>query len=173
MIEDIVRGLILDQFSIGGYIFDAYLQISTTSRLRITEHPTESGFSIADGAYLEPMEFTFDIGMTDTTVGKVFGQFQEGIFGSRSKKAFEILREMQEKREPVTLVCRYGIYENIMVTEVSPLDDYRTVSSLRARVRLQQVITTEPVIVSVSNAPMITSINKSGTQNVTTLTKGV
>ena len=167
MIEDIVKSVILDQFSIGGYIFDAYLQISTTSRLRITEHPTEAGFSIADGAYLEPLEFVFDIGMSDTTLGKIPGQFQEGLFGSRSKKAFEVLREMQEAREPVTLVCRYGIYENIMVTEVSPLDDYKTVSSLRARVRLQQVIVTEPIIVALSSAPMITGINNSGTQNVT------
>ena len=105
--------------------------------------------------------------MSDTTLGKIPGQFQEGLFGSRSKKAFEVLREMQEAREPVTLVCRYGIYENIMVTEVSPLDDYKTVSSLRARVRLQQVIVTEPIIVALSSAPMITGINNSGTQNVT------
>lgn len=158
-----------DQISLGGYIFDAYLRISHSRKLTITQHPVESGASISDHAFVEPITFELDIGMTDTTSGKIPSQFDslnlpESSTKSRSIKAYDLLVNMQNTRIPYEFICRYGIF-NVVVEEITPTDDYTTKYALRASVRLRQIITTEASSTILSGDPYVTDSINRGEQN--------
>lgn len=168
MLQDLIRGLAFEQFSLGGFIFDAYLQMSQTSRLTVTKHPVETGFSISDGSFIEPMSFTFTIGMTDTTLGKIPGQFGD----NRSVNAYRILRGMQESRQKQELVGKYGVYQ-VLVTVVNPVDDYRTVYGMKAQVQLTEIIETSSQVIKLSADPSVTSSINRGLQNVSQSTENV
>ena len=175
MLEDLVRNNLSawlgDQISIGGYIFDAYLRVSHSRKLTITQHPVESGAAITDHSFEEPITFELEIGMTDTTLGKIPSQFSglnllytNSSVKSRAVKAYDILVGMQKSRQPLEFVCRYGTF-NVVVEEISPEDDYTTKYSLRAQVKLKQIIqaVVSQKIVS-ANPEITTSINR-GSQN--------
>lgn len=178
MLEDLIRNQLPawlgDQISIGGYVFDAYLRISHTRKLTVTQHPVESGAAITDHAYTEPVTFEIEIGMTDTTMGKIPSQFFEkgGLnllytdesIKSRSVKAYDILVAMQKSRVPYDLVCRYGKFK-VVVEDISPVDDYTTKYALKATVRLKEILITVSSSKTVSSDPAtLESVNR-GSQN--------
>lgn len=61
--------------SIGGYVFDVYLNIGHSLASTITSHPTQFGANISDHKYEEPDILTFQIGMSDSSQDLVVGQF--------------------------------------------------------------------------------------------------
>lgn len=165
-----IKGILFDQINIDGYVFDAYLRMQSQSDLRITTHPVESGSPITDNAYQEPKIFTFDIGMTDVALGKVYGQF--GLI-NRSISAYNLLDNWQKSRKPLTLNSKYGFYNNILVQNISTNDDYTTKYGMRATVVLQEIIVTSTQLVKVSAADWFTSNVNRGSQNITTPSKNI
>lgn len=175
MLEDLARNSLSfwlgDQISLGGYIFDAYLRMSHDRGLTITQHPVETGAPIADHAYLDPLVFELEIGMTDTTLGKKPSQFS-GLNilytnkdnPSRSVKAYEVLVQMQASKQEYTFICRYGEFD-VVVEKITPEDDYTTKYALKARVTLRQIIKTSTETVKVSGDPQITDKVSRGAQN--------
>lgn len=154
-----------DQISIGGYIFDAYLRISHDRKITVTQHPVETGAAITDHAYVEPATFELDIGMTDTTLGRVLYQFgTQGSYKTRSVRAYDVLVDMQESRIPYELICRYGSF-NVVIEDINPTDDYTTRFGLRASVRLREILTTSASSVPLSADPYVTQSINRGTQN--------
>ena len=178
MIEDLVRNTLStwlgDQISLGGYVFDAYLRVSHNRRLTITQHPVETGASITDHAYEEPVIFDIDIGMTDTTLGKIPNQFfdNNGLnllytnksIKSRSVKAYDVLLGMQKSRQPYELICRYGSFK-VVIEDINPIDDYTTKYALRATVRLRQILITASSSKTISSDPYTTDSINRGSQN--------
>ena len=178
MIEDLLRNELSvwlgDQISLGGYIFDAYLRVSHNRRLTITQHPVESGASITDHSFEEPVVFDIEIGMTDTTMGKIPKQFfdrgglnllyTDESIKSRSVKAYDVLLAMQQKRQPYELICRYGSFK-VVVEEINPVDDYTTKYALKANVRLRQILITASSSKTVSSSPYVTDSINRGSQN--------
>lgn len=157
-----IKGLFWDQVNINGYVFDAYLRMQQQSTMTITENPVESGSLVTDHAYVNAPIFTFEIGMTDTAQGKVFGQF--GFF-NRSVNAYKLLKNWQEDRTLLTLNGKYGFYENILIQDILANDDYTTYNGLKATIVLKQVIITSTKIVKVSSANFMTSSTNRGVQN--------
>lgn len=158
-----------DQVSLDGYIFDAYLRISHSRKLTITQHPVESGAAISDHAFVEPITFELDIGMTDTTLGKIPSQFDnlnlpDSSTKSRSIKAYDLLVNMQKTRIPYEFICRYGTFK-VVVEEITPTDDYTTKYALKASVRLRQIIITEASSTILSGDPYVTDSINRGEQN--------
>lgn len=175
MIEDLVRNNLSvwlgDQISLDGYVFDAYLRMTHNRKLSVTQHPIESGAAVTDHAFVEPITFELEIGMTDTTLGKIPTQFSglnllytNSSIKSRSVKAYDLLIKMQESRQLYEFVCRYGTFK-VVVEEVSPEDDYTTKYALRARVRLRQIIQTVVSQKPISANPQITDSINRGSQN--------
>ena len=165
-----IKGLFWDQININGYVFDAYLRMETQESLTITENPVETGASVTDHAFKNPKIFTFDIGMTDTAQGKIFGQFG---FLNRSVNAYQLLSEWLSQREPLTLNGKYGFYENILVSDLKAHDDHTSYYGMRATVILKEIIVTSTQIVKVSSASFYTKNTNRGIQNVTTPSKNV
>lgn len=151
-IVNLLYGLLSNQISLNGYVFDAYLRMRQSERLNITKHPVETGASIADHCYKSPIEFEFEIGMSDCTFGKVYGQFGDT---KRSLKAYEVLTRLQDSGEFLTLVGKYGTYRNILISSIEPTDDNTTKEALKVRILLEQVITTESKRFATNTDPAI------------------
>lgn len=165
-----IKGFFWDQININGYVFDAYLRMETNESLTITKNPVETGSSITDHAFTNPKTFIFDIGMTDTAQGKVFGQFG---FLDRSVNAYRLLSNWLNNRELVTLNGKYGFYENILVSNIKAHDDYTSYNGMKASVILEEVILTSTQLVKVSSADFYTKNTNRGVQNVSTPSQNV
>lgn len=157
-----VLGAYSEQVNINGYVFDAYLRMNQQQRLTITNHPVESGSPITDNAYVEPKSFQLEILMSETTTGKIYGQF--GLV-NRSINAYNLLNQWQEQRTLVTFNSKYGFFQDCLVEEVVPTDDYTTKYAMKASVTLKQVIITSTQRVAVSAGSWMTDRVKRGNQN--------
>jgi len=137
--------------------FDAWLRLGHQTGLTITQHPVETGAAISDHSYVNPRRFTFDIGMTDTiNSNNVPG------FPTRSISAYSLLLSLQESRQPLTLVSKYGTYRNILIETIDVSDTYVTKYALRATITLQQLILTNERNFKRSSNPQATDTTERG-----------
>ncbi len=163
--QDDVSQLISVKTNISGYFFDAFLKLDHSSKLKITEHPVEEGANIADHAYVEPQSLTMEIGMSDVCTSYVDGQFNQSY--TRSVSAFDTLKTLQEKREPLTVHTRLKTYENMLIETITVPDDYMTLNGLRATIGLREIIVAKVKTVAMPNRtsakPQKTGETKKGT----------
>jgi hypothetical protein len=156
-----VKTLVLVKTNIGGWFFDAFIRLDHVSKLKITEHPVQTGASITDHAYLEPKELTIEVGMSDAAKSLVSGQFSSDR--SRSVTAYKVLRELQDQRIPVQVLTRLGIYQNMMVESISVPDDYMSLYGLKASVVMREILVSTVKTVKISARPQISGSTNRGT----------
>lgn len=149
------------QYSIGGYFFDGIIRADHTKRVKLTDHPVQTGATITDHAIIEPKELSIEVAMSDVMSDKVQGQFGSG--NGRSQKAFDVLTEMQEKRRPLQVVTRLATYENMMITSIEVPDDFKTTSALRAMVTFKEVLMASVSEIKISARPDSTDSTDRGT----------
>lgn len=149
-----IAELIYVKTNIGGWFFDAFLHIDHTSKLKITEHPIQSGANVADHAFLEASELIMEIGMSDTARSLVEDQFTDNK--PRSIVAYQILSDLQAQRIPLQVTTRLKVYKNMLVEVITVPDDYKTLYGLRATVTLREIMVAEVKTVKISARPQIT-----------------
>lgn len=163
--EENIAQLVGIKTNIERYFFDAFLKVDHTSKLTITSHPVEEGANIADHAYLEPQTITMEIGMSDTCVSYVAGQFQQKY--TRSVSAYDTLLKLQAERKPLTIHTRLKTYYNMLIENITAPDDYTTLFGLRVTVTLTEIITAKTQTVVIENKtsaePQKTGTTKKGT----------
>ncbi|MFC8686314.1 phage baseplate protein [Brevibacillus porteri] len=150
-----IASLVYLKTNIGGWFFDAFLRSTHTSRLNITQHPVQTGTALTDHAYLQPKEVSMEIGMSDTATSLIPGQFTGGW--SRSVQAFKVLQELQALRVPLQVHSRLGLYQNMLIEEISAPDDYTTLWGLRCTVLLREIIVAQVRTVKISAKPSVTN----------------
>jgi len=155
-----IASLVYIKTNIGGYFFDAFLRSTHTSRLNITQHPVQVGAALTDHAFLQPAELTMEIGMSDTATSLVPGQFNGGW--SRSVQAFKVLKELQALRVPLQVHSRLGLYQNMLIEEITAPDDYTTLYGLRCTVMLREIMVAQVRTVKISAKPAVTDKAKKG-----------
>jgi hypothetical protein len=155
-----IRSFVYAKTNIGGWFFDANLQLTHTSTLTITSHPVQIGSSITDYAYLQPRTLSIDIGMSDAAKSFIAGQFSGGA--SRSVQAYNVLSQLQQLRIPVQVYTRLGLYQNMLVETLTVNDDHTTHSGLRVTVDLQELLVATVSVVAISANPAKTSSSSSG-----------
>jgi len=150
------------QTNIAGYFFDAVLKTDHSDRLKITEHPVESGASITDHAFKEPRELSMEIGMSDVCTSFIDGQFAQK--DSRSISAYDILTQLQDSRIPLRVYTRLGVYDNMLIEIITSPDDYKTLFGLRVSIGFREILVVTTATITLpnrtSNAP-----NKTGSTN--------
>jgi hypothetical protein len=146
--------------NIGGWFFDAFLTVSPASTLTITEHPIQLGSTVSDYAYLQPRTLDMTIGMSDVAKSFIAGQFSGG--SSRSVQAYQVLFELQQQRIPIQVYTRLGLYQNMLVQNLTAQDDNTTVHGLRASVTLQELLVATVSVVKISANPAVTDNAKQG-----------
>ena len=141
--------------NIAGYFFDAVLQTNYTRSLTITSHPVETGAAISDHAYVNPVELTMQIGMSDVMTSIISGQFSQG--SSRSQTAFQVLTQLQSQRIPMDVMStKFGLFKNMLIETIAVPDDYTTRFGLKATVTMKEVFVATVKTVKVSARPHVT-----------------
>ena len=113
--------------SIGDFFFDAVFKTEHTANMIITEHPIQTGAPVSDHAYMEPVEISVEIGMSDVN--------GEGT----SLQMYQQLKALMNLREPFTVVTRLESYSDMLIASLSVPDDYTTMHSLKAGIVFKQV----------------------------------
>lgn len=132
-----VEAMLYCKTNIAGYFFDGFMDIDVASELEVTENPVETGTAIADHSYVKPTEVTMQVIMSDVHQSLVPGQFTGGW--SRSVTAYKILKEIQTKRIPIAVLCRLGLFENMVIRRLQANDTADTCQALSATVTLVEL----------------------------------
>lgn len=141
--------------NIAGYFFDAIFRVEHLSNLRITEHPVQDGANISDHAYKLPEHITLEIGMSDCMDSFISGQF--GVGDGKSIQAYQVLKGMQEARNPLSVVTRLQVYNNMLIESIVAMDDVHTRFGGKFIVTLKQIITAQLATTTVkSDRPQTT-----------------
>lgn len=140
--------------NIAGYFFDGFMDIDVASELEVTENPVETGTAIADHSYVKPTEITMQVIMSDVHQSLVPGQFTGGW--SRSVTAYKILKEIQTKRIPIAVLCRLGLFENMVIRRLQANDTADTYQALSATVTLVELPIARVKMVEISLASQTT-----------------
>lgn len=146
--------------NIAGYFFDGFIKVDVSHNLNITSNPVETGASIVDHAYVLPAEITMQVVMSDVHQSLVPGQFEGGW--SRSRTAFDLLRELQRSRIPFSVLCRLGLYENMLIKSLEANDDANTFQALSATVTLVEIPVARVKQVEISKASQTTLSTEMG-----------
>lgn len=125
-----VTTTMIDSPTYGLVMFDAVFNTQHDLGVTITQHPVQTGASIADHAFTNPYEVSCEIGMTDVTVG---------VGHDHSVNTYAMLVELMERKEPFTLITRLKTYRNMLVTAISSADDYTTQHALKAQIYFQRI----------------------------------
>ena len=131
------EGLLYCKTNIGGYFFDGFMRVDHSSELEVTQHQVETGSSIVDHSYLKPKQVVMEIIVSDAHDSIIPGQFGQGR--GRHVEAWNILKQIQSDRIPVSVFTKLGLYDNMLITSLSASDDYSTYHSLVATVTLREV----------------------------------
>lgn len=154
---------LLNVWNLNGYVFDAFLRMQHDSGLVITQHPVQTGAAITDHSYVNPKKFTFEVGVTDCARpiivpnGKVIRANP-----TRYQAAYNVLVNMQENRNLLYLVSKYGFFENILIENISIPDDSTTQGAIKATVTLTEVILANARTITVSDLPETTDGTERG-----------
>jgi hypothetical protein len=72
------------------------------------------------------------------------------------------LKQLKNNRQFVTLITKYGIYNNVMIQDVDVPDSFYTQHGARASISLREVITADVLTVQTSILPQITDVTNRG-----------
>ena len=154
--------LILVKTNIAGYFFDGFLDVSHSVNTVVTSHQVQKGANISDHAYVEPVEVTMTVKMSDAMSGMRESQFQ-GISYTRSTAAYRILREIQKQRLAFQIHTRIETYQNMMITGLSVQDDLDNLNGLKCTVTMKELLVASEKTVKISKREQVTTTNNAGT----------
>lgn len=159
--DDDIKSYVYAKTNVGGWFFDAYIKMTHTSTLTITEQPVQTGAALADHAYLQPQELQMDIGMSDVAKSFIPGQFTDSG-PSRSVTAYQILRQLQAQRIPILINTRLNTYQNMLVEVISAPDDYTTLNAMKCTVTFREILVAQVTTVKISARPAVTNSTNGG-----------
>ena len=149
-----------------GYFFDGFITVDIKSELNITSNPVETGSSVVDHAYMQPKEIEMQIKMSDVLQSLVAGQFTGGW--SRSANAYNVLTKMQQDRIPVAVLCRLGLFNNMLIKSITANDDSDTYQALDCKVVLVEIPIARVKTVEISSESQTTINTEMGKINALT-----
>lgn len=157
--------LVYMKSNIGGYFFDALIRAEHTTRLKITDHPVQTGANIVDHSYIEPATLVMEIAVSDAMDSMVSGQFTAGI--TKSVAAYQTLLKLQQTRLPLQVVTRLNVYQNMLIEELTAPEEAKTLYGLRCTVTLKEIFVVEVSKTTVSARPQATGSTARGQQQAT------
>ena len=131
------NALVFCKTNIGGYFFDGFITVTHNKQLEITQNPVETGASVVDHAYVKPATVTMKIIVSDVHASLVEGQFSDSW--SRAVSAWNVLKQLQEDRIPVSVLTKLDLYENMLIQNLQATDEANTYTTLSADVTLQEI----------------------------------
>jgi hypothetical protein len=124
----------------GGLVFDAVFEETHQADLEVTDNPVETGVVVSDHAYMKPLSVTLCCGVSDIVLNQINTTDAFASDASRSKKAFELLTELQKKAEPFDLQTGLKLYKNMICTSIRTSQDKDTSNALVFEATLREVL---------------------------------
>ena len=144
--------------SMGGLVFDAVFEETHEAELEVTDNPVETGVVVSDHAFMKPLKLTISAGVSDTPLRQIGDDKFAGmsaaeaeqvrsmlgpdafLYDSRSKRAFQLLQELQARAEPFSVQTGLKLYQNMVCTSVRTTQDKDSSSALLFTAELREVI---------------------------------
>lgn len=107
---------------IGGVPIDVVIKESAASAMEIPTHPVETGAKISDHAWRTPTTLSLECasaGVTDT---------------------YEALFAVMKQAEPFSIVTGFTLFDNMLISKLSPARDATTGNVLKFSCELKEVI---------------------------------
>jgi hypothetical protein len=147
---------------IGTVIPECVIEEHMRDDLEITRHPIETGSAITDHSFKHPTEVVIRAGWSDS-----------GSLPGFSRRAYEALLTLQEKREPFTLMTGKKTYPNMLIASISQVTDVKTEHALMATVVCRQIMIVRAATTTIAPrqqqaAPQATSATTNGGDRQTT-----
>ena len=141
------------------YVFDAVLELEHEQRWEKTRHPVQTGADLSSHAYLMPPRVVMYIGMSDAMAAYASGANNasttsatpdtatpfSGSSTSKSVNAYQTMITLQAARSPLTVTTRLRTYTNMLITSISPREDFKTITGLKMRIEFEQIFTATTV----------------------------
>lgn len=125
--------------SMGGLVFDAVFEETHEADLEVTDNPVETGVVVSDHAFMKPLRVKISAGVSDTPLAAVTDDPFASDAG-RSRRAFELLTELQKRAEPFDLQTGLKLYENMICTSIRTSQDKDSSGALLFTAELREVI---------------------------------
>lgn len=125
--------------SIGELTFDAVFSEQHDNTLEVTDNPVESGVVITDHAFMLPTKVVIQAGVSDLLLRELpSDKYASSI--SRSRRAYELLLELQKRAEPFDVVTGLKVYKNMLCLNLRAEQDKDTAYILGFTAELREVI---------------------------------
>lgn len=155
------------------YVFDAVLAAEHEQSLTKTRHPVQTGASISSHAYIEPAQLVLYVLMSDavaqyTAANQTAPPYVQRWTGNPSKSvsAYRQVLALQSARIPLTVTTRLRTYYNMLILNVSPREDAKTITGARFRIEFEQLFVANIQTNPVSARPNDTQSTGLGAVNV-------
>jgi hypothetical protein len=125
--------------TMGGLVFDAVFEETHEADLEVTDNPVETGVVVSDHAFMKPLRVKISAGVSDTPLAVVTDDPFASDAG-RSRRAFELLTELQKRAEPFDLQTGLKLYENMVCTSIRTSQDKDSSGALLFTAELREVI---------------------------------
>lgn len=128
----------------GMFSFDATLETESKTTVTLPSYPTESGVRINDHRIIQPNEYRLKGIVASTPMGFTLDSFitrLTRLTSIRPATFLEALRLLQRTGLPFTVVGRYEILRNMLITEIEAFNEAQYEDSLTFDIKLQEFIT--------------------------------
>lgn len=131
----------------GVLTFDATLSEAHSAPAQVTEHEVETGSAVSDHVRIKPRQITLT-GIVTTTPAL---PFEPGA--QRDRQFRDELRQAQEARELVTLICEVGLFDNLVIADISESLSAESGESTTPTVELREVVQVERLTTTLAPLP--------------------
>lgn len=122
--------------------FDATIRESGSSRLNVTKNPVETGVTVADHAFMDPLSLEIEAVVSNVMIHSIgdsdVDEFASSV--SRASKALQILQDWQTTAEPGTIQTGLRSYPSMVMTSFNYDQDAANSGWLNFRATLEEVI---------------------------------
>ena len=108
-----------EEIQLGGQKFIAVEVVDLTQSAAIPEKRVEDGYPVADHIFFQPAEFQLNLTLLE--------------------KEISALKQLYESKQPTTLVCKAGVFEDVVVRELN-ITQGGSKNTFRAVVRVKQIL---------------------------------
>lgn len=149
-------------WSVGEIGLDLILDEEHSQDVAVTEHPIQKGSPVADHVVAELREGSLRALVTNWSINHQTPD--GGTPNNRAGEAWEALKALQLKGEPVTIVTALEVYRDVVITHLDTNRDGETGEALEIGIEFKQVkqvdLKETEVSVEVQPADMDSGINR-------------
>lgn len=137
MLADILGFNIKNPTQVGSLKVDIVKSFEYTYEQDVTEHPVETGFEIADHIVNKPLKLTMTVGIASSPVTWFW---KNGYGAKKFANGLQLLEEIRDKKEPVTIVRPEKKYDNMVMTSCRVSKQDSTKSIIYADLSFIQIV---------------------------------